>query len=822
MSIEQALIQRAQPRLVEHKLKELIAFESHKGCISKISPFPVRLEPCFLPISELNRVHINAPVGYWEPDERTDEREWARLSIWTSEDQEPDWQPLERFVKQLGLLSYRVGFEIAGNSNRIATSLLVHRRDLPVISVVFESEFEFCKLLPIDGIFPHQSDKRWAHLIFKDFYPTPPYSELLTRPMELHYSPLRSLVLAMAKIRPPAIGFYQVLTQAVQAGHNWHRNVEILKDLQFNAKLHGNYSASKSYSQQSPSGDLKMMAWEIENKAHNDKPFYCVAVRVGVFDNSDNGSQALNTVTAAMGLFQHGGRPLNFISEVDYKTALHPHDVQRMFFLGLTYRPGFLINSLEHTGFIHFLFFQDYAQREIPIRQLDKLQVKNTDLTTGNGTIIGTAVFAETRQSVSIPEHDESKSKHIIGKPGVGKSTLIRNMALNEIERGNGVAIIEPHNDLTNDILERIPEKHMDRVIYFDPGDLDFVPLFNPLDRMLLGQDIGRSTDNIVQGIKSFVSSTGWGARTEHLFRNIIFSLLHVPNSTFFDVSSLLRNDSNESKAFSKKILEVIENETARQFWKNDYLNLKRDELGPPRNKMSQLLLSGTPALMLSQPDNRINFRKIMDEGYILLVNLANVGTILRGVLGCFILSQFHIAALARSRVPAGKRKLFNIYVDEAHRFMTDTIEDMIAETRKYNVSLNIAHQNLNQFDKGKIDALSNVGSTIIFNVGKNDAVSLSKGLGSLVDPDDIISLKVGEAIARIGTDVVRIETIKMPPASKQNCRDRIIAASKEKYYRSLVEVKRRIKTKKSTISPIVPSVIANADPGEFVYDVFS
>ena len=172
MSIEQTLIQRAQPRLVEHKLRELIAFESHKGCIPNIYSDPVRLEPCFMPISELNHVHIDAPLNYGVPDEPTDEKEWTRVCIWTSEEQEPDWQPLERFVKQLVLLSHRIGFEISGNSERIAVSLLVHWRDLPVISVVFESEFEFCKLSPLEGrIFPYQSDKRWPHLIFKDFFP---------------------------------------------------------------------------------------------------------------------------------------------------------------------------------------------------------------------------------------------------------------------------------------------------------------------------------------------------------------------------------------------------------------------------------------------------------------------------------------------------------------------------------------------------------------------------------------------------------------------------------------------------------------------------
>ena len=628
------------------------------------------------------------------------EKDWIRLSLWTSNEQEPDWRPLERFVKQLKLMSFRIGFEIVGNSERIVTSLLVNRRDLPVISVIFESEFEFCKLTPMgNDIFPCQSDKLWESLIFKDFFPTPPYSELLTRPMELHYSPLKSLVLAIAKLKDPAIGFYQVLTRAVQADHDWHRNVEILKDLQFNTKLHGNYNNSKSYNQQSPSGDLKMMALEIENKAHNDKPFFCVAVRVGVFDSRDEGSQALNTLTASIGLFQHGGRSLNFMSEQDYEVTLQPIDIQKMFRLGLTYRPGFLINSLEHIGFIDFLYFENYEMLGLPIKQLDKLQVKNAELVSGNGTIIGIGTIDGDEAFVRFGEL-ESKPSVMIGKTGFGKSTLILNRSLYEIQRGYGVAIIEPHNDLTDDILERIPEQHQDRVIYLDPGDLDFVPLFNPFDRSLVGHNIGPATDNIIQGIKSFVSPTGWGARTEHLFRNIIFSLLHLPNSTFFDVSSLLRNDSKESKAFSKNILEVLENETARQFWKYDYPNLKKDELGPPRNKMSQLLLSGTPALMLSQPENKINFRKIMDEGYILLVNLSNVGPILRGVLGCFILSQFHMAALSRSKLPVDERRPFSIYVDEAYRFMTDTIEDLLVEPRKYNVSLNFAHQYLSQFDK--------------------------------------------------------------------------------------------------------------------------
>jgi len=275
MSIEKALIAHAQPQLVVRKLRELISYESWKGCIPQICNQPVRLEPAFIPISKINNSPVDDSLKHWEIDDPVIEKDWIRLCLWTSKEQEPDWRPLERFVKQLKLMSFRIGFEIFGNSERIVTSLLVNRQDLPIISVIFESEFEFCKLAPMENdIFPCQSDKLWGSLIFKDFFPTPPYSELLTRPMELHYSPLKSLVLAIAKLKDPVIGFYQVLSRAVQADHNWHRNVEILKDLQFNAKLHGNYNTTKSYNQQSPSGDLKMMALEIENKAPNDKPFF--------------------------------------------------------------------------------------------------------------------------------------------------------------------------------------------------------------------------------------------------------------------------------------------------------------------------------------------------------------------------------------------------------------------------------------------------------------------------------------------------------------------------------------------------------------------
>ena len=295
------------------------------------------------------------------------------------------------------------------------------------------------------------------------------------------------------------------------------------------------------------------------------------------------------------------------------------------------------------------------------------------------------------------------------------------------------------------------------------------------------GQDIGRTTDDIVRAIQSFVTSGGWGDRLEHLLRHIIFSLIHLRNSTFLDISDLLRNKSEENKILLREILEVVSNESARQFWLHDYANYGKDDLGPPKNKLSKLLVSGTVSLMLSQPESRFNFRRIMDEGMILLVNLSTVGSMVRGILGCFILSLLHLTALSRSSLPIADRKQFHIHCDEAHRFLTDTLEDLIAETRKYGVSLSLAHQYMSQFSQRKTDAFSSVGSTIIFNVDSRDAHYLTKDLRGLVEVDDLISLKLYSAIARIGTDIVRLET--RPPLSipNPNFRDRIIEESRRK-----------------------------------------
>ena len=824
MSFETALIGQAHPFMVTARAGALIREEQFKGCLPEISLVPLALEPYFQPLWNIKKDLDIGQGQPWVVEDPPPSDELVRLWVWISPEQKFDWIRSELFIKQLQGMSSRAGFEVAGNNQGITIHFLIHRSDAPIITAAFRGQFEFCELTALDErVLSSPTEKGWADGVFRDYFPAPPYSHLLTRPSELHLSPLASLITVMSLIEAPAIGFYQALFQAVQPKNNWHRNVQTLLDFEYTMKLMPGLQMAQRYAQQAPSGDLRQMAWEVENKAHNDKPFFAMAFRLAVIGAAQKGEDLLSSLSTFPSLFQHGGRPLKYLSEKNYEGMLSPKQVRDMFLLGVTYRPGFLVNSSELTGPVHIPPWGISEHRRIPMKGLETLPVRNPELE--SGTWIGTCPYAGEDQKVCIPKRPRKHSTHLIGSPGMGKSTVQEHMVLSDVEQGDGVAVLDPHGDLVERVLCLIPERYVDKTIYLNPGDPDWVPIWNPLDR-IPEQDLGRVTEDIVTAIKSFVTKGSWGDRLENILRHIIFSLFHLPNSTFLDMYALLRNTKGNN-LLRRRILDVLDNEAAKQFWLSDYEKYGKDDFGPPRNKLSKLLVSGTVSLMLSQPESRFNFRRIMDEGMILLVNLSTIGPMVREILGCFILSILHLNALSRSSQPIADRKQFHIHCDEAHRFLTDTLEDLLVETRKYAVSLSLAHHYISQFGQSKIDALSSVGSTIIFNVDSRDANYLIKDLQGLVGVDDLTSLEVGNAIARIGTDIVRMET--RPPLSipTHHFRDRIIEESRRKYYKPVQEVKKWIQHRGERWGdPFIPltqgpSGQREGDLEELAYDEF-
>ena len=825
MSFEKALIASASPSMVAAKIQAKINNIISNGCSPHIIDHPVALEPRFQPIWE-NNTEESQNQDHYILEQPLPENVLIRKRIWISPEQEFAWHNSESFIKMLESISYRIGFEIAGNRQNIMITLLCSKSDLPIIDTAFKSAFENYELSDtLESPLVNISGKIWQDICFNDYLPHPPFYNLLTQPTELKTPPLRSIIIALSKIESPVIGFYQVLFKPVSAVNDHHRQIEILLDIEYRLKLNsGFHSSQKQYSQQAPSGALQNMSTDLENKAHNDKPFYFTALRMGVVGGGNKGEDMLSSIAVISSLFQHGGRPLLYVNQDLYLQQMDYEQIRKMFQQGLVYRPGFLLNSSELTGAVQIPSLKSDEHLDIPIELLETLPPQNPELLSGN--CIGTNNYAGMNNKICIPDKLRIRGILQLGKSGTYKSTTMIHIILNDIRKGHGVAVLDPHGDLIEELLTLLDKQDVDKTIYFDPGDPDWVPIWNPLKK-IENLDVGRMTNDIVKGIESFAEKA-WGDRSAHIFRNIIFSLIssNDEKSTFLNISNLLRNKSKYSATLRKNLMPMIDNETVLQFWREEYFKLNK-ELDAPINKISKLMISGTTALMLSQPNNFFDFKDIMDSGKIFLVNLSNIDTTLKQALGCFMISLFHLNALNRSNMPANERNPFHLHIDEAPNFITDSVGNIITETRKYKVSLNVAHQYKNQFDIKTSDALSTIGSTILFNCNTNDAKYYSKDLQDKVSINDLIKLNKGEAIARIGVDIVKINTLPPKKPSKRNYRNEIIERSREKYCKPAQEIKSWLKNQGGKIIPSYEQNIASPERTsdgkikEYLYDEF-
>lgn len=778
MSRGQALVTYTGPYMLAEKAKALIAAEVGKGCDGTIMPDPVALEPLWTPITLPRDIMTLKDSPSWANETVPSTNNLVRYRVWISPEQPFDWACCELFLRQLCRVSNRVGLEISGNQDKIIISLLCHKQDIPVVTTAFYGKLKLCRLSPMYiDLFGDFEKVVFEGIRFYDFYPGPPYCHLLTRPNELHTSPFECLFAAMSNIPAEAVGFYQVLFQPVWPFNNWHRNTKILMDLEYIGNLSAPVGHIQRYAQQGPSNELHQMAGQVETKAHNDKPFYAAALRVAVVGADDLAKEYMQSMTVFTSLFQHGGMHLQSITEQQYESILSRPQIHRMFELGLTHRPGFLVNSAELTGLVHFPSSNIVEHLDVSIDTLDILAEGANKLS--EGTPVGTCDIAGKNHSVCISPENRKGHTHVIGKPGTGKSTVEEHMILDDIKNGDGVIVLDPHGDLAERLLALIPRQYIEKVIYFDPGNPDWVSIWNPLQKVP-EQDIGQTADNLIGVLKSFVS--GWGDRLESILRHSIFAMLHLPGSTLLDIANLLRRKSNSSKTTYKLILDVVQNEEARQFWQNDFPGYTAADLAPPKHKLGKLLVGGTSSLMLSQPRSSFNFRRIMNEGMIFIANLSRLGTENRQILGGFIVATVYTTALSRGDMPRELRKPCHMHLDEAHKFVTDSLEDVIAETLKYGVHMTFAHQFLHQFNKKKVDAIGSVGTTIVFNVDTDDAAHLAKNFQGLVSRDDISGLDKWQAIMRCGTDIVRFKTLKPEPIPENNYKDQIIARSRELY----------------------------------------
>ncbi len=363
-------------------------------------------------------------------------------------------------------------------------------------------------------------------------------------------------------------------------------------------------------------------------------------------------------------------------------------------------------------------------------------------------TMVGTAYSRLGNKPFGIRLADRLQHIYILGQTGTGKSTLLGSLMRQDLRQGHGFCLIDPHGDLAKQIADNSPED----AIIWNVTDPDCPYGYNPMTRAS-----EKFRPLIASGLIDTLKkqwANAWGPRMEHLLRYAILALLEQPRTDVRDIMRMFLNNG-----FRKEILMQVADEQVRLFWQKEFpaMNYKNaaDGVAPIANKLGAFLAHQVVRRALCEPEIPLRLRKIMDEGQILIVNLAKgqLGSDTSNVLGGMITSGLAHAAYSRHNIPEVERRPFFLYVDEFHSFTTDAMVEMLSELRKYGLSLTLANQYFGQIEGDVLDSiLGNVGTVIAFRTSPMDAPTLARHLAA-IEPRDLIALPNYRMMVRLMVD---------------------------------------------------------------------
>lgn len=401
-------------------------------------------------------------------------------------------------------------------------------------------------------------------------------------------------------------------------------------------------------------------------------------------------------------------------------------------------------------------------------------------------TFIGKTIYKNREHVFGIKSKDRLRHLYIVGKTGTGKSWFIDNMAIEDIRKGHGVAVLDPHGDAIDTIMQYIPKNRINDVCYFNPADpeygypLNLLEIDNPSQRELMVSGI--------IGIFYKLYSHSWGPRLEHILRNVLFTLVNVPNATLPDIIRIL-ND----KKFRDQALQHINDPMLKLFWKKEYEGMSdrfaNEAVAPILNKVGQFVTSPLIRKIIQHPRSKVKIDELMNNKKIFLCDLSQgkIGEDNATLLGSMIITKIQIAAMNRAFIPEDQRVPFYMYVDEFQNFATSSFTKILSEARKYKLGLTLANQYITQIDEDVMAAiLGNVGSITCFNVGAKDSEILYKEFGTSMTPEDLTTLERHQMIMRMMIDNVTSPafTYKSLPLPKNlsGHTEKIIEASRRQY----------------------------------------
>jgi len=418
-------------------------------------------------------------------------------------------------------------------------------------------------------------------------------------------------------------------------------------------------------------------------------------------------------------------------------------------------------------------------------------------------TYFAKADYRNRDKKFGIKKEDRTRHMYVIGKTGMGKTTLLENMAVQDIHNDNGLAFIDPHGEVADNLLDFIPERRADDVMYFAPFDLDHPISFNVME------DVGDDKRHLVaDGLLSAFKKIWvdmWSGRMEYLLNNALLALLEYPDATILGVNRMFSD-----KEYRKRVVTNVTDVSVKSFWRDEFAEyderFQRQAASAIQNKVGQFVSNPQVRNIVGQTESSFDVREMMDEGKIMLINLSKgqVGEDNARLIGSMLITKMYLAAMSRAETGTGggdlsQLKQFYFYVDEFQSFANESFAGILSEARKYKLNLIIAHQYIEQMTEEVRNAVfGNVGTMITFRVGAFDAEVLEKEFQPVFDAEDLVNLGFAQIYLKLmlnGVSSKPFSARTLPPmeSEHESHREKILELSRKKYGRPREEVEEEI-----------------------------
>ena len=628
----------------------------------------------------------------------------------------------ERFLLALSGAELPLAFEILGLPESLTVQLISRSPDAALLSNQLRAFF------PEVGVQaePQGLREMWTRsageTVLVHFGLGREFMLPLTSFRSLDPDPLLPFFGALSELEPGEVGLVQILFERVR--EEWAESV-------MRAVL-------------APDGDKPFFANYPElTKAAREKisrPLFAACLRVAA--KSTDATGAWRIVRDLGGALTHFGAPAG--NELLPLAAEEGEEAREQIFDRVSCRPGMILGSDELAALAHL----PSASVRVPklAREIRRSKAAPA-LSEGAGILLGENLHHGRALPVRLPTDLRLRHLHVIGASGSGKSTLLLDLITQDIEAGRGVALLDPHGDLVDEIVGRIPEERLGDAILFDPADAAYPVAWNileahsELERTLLASDL-------VGIFRRF--STSWGDQMTSVLGNAVLVLLENPGSTLLDLREFLVDRQTR-----ERLLAAVDDPYLSSYFRHEFQLAAGKSVGAILTRLDGFLRSKTVRRIVGARESRLDLRAVVDRGQIFLARLSQgaIGEENAALLGSLLVSKFHQITMSRQEMKREERRPFFLYADECQEVATASMAQLLAGARKYGLGLTLAHQDLRQLE-GKAPEVSaallgNAGTRIAFRVGDRDAKALAEGL-SFFGPADLMSLRVGEAIARI------------------------------------------------------------------------